>query len=141
MGLPTLCIGMQYIHLASYPLAKEYLNISHSIFPNDPLLMNELGVLNYANGDYNLAKDYLYKALDLLQNSKSKSNPSESIWCNLGHCHRQLENYSESLDCFSKVLEINGNNSNALVAIGLIHHLNNDLDTAILNYHLVSFIM
>lgn len=50
--LPLLFIGMQYLGLANVPLAQEYLEAARKGCEDDPLVMNELGVVADANGQY-----------------------------------------------------------------------------------------
>jgi tetratricopeptide (TPR) repeat protein len=50
--LPLLFIGMQYLGLANVALAQEYLEAAKKGCEDDPLVMNELGVVADANGQY-----------------------------------------------------------------------------------------
>jgi anaphase-promoting complex subunit 6 len=45
--LPLLYVGMEYLRMANLPLAEEYFNAAYKICDTDPLLLNEIGVLNY----------------------------------------------------------------------------------------------
>ena len=40
---------MEHLQLSASQLAKEYFQASEAINPNDPLLLNELGVVAYNN--------------------------------------------------------------------------------------------
>jgi anaphase-promoting complex subunit 6 len=40
-------IGMQYLLLSNIKAAHEYLDASYAICQTDPLILNEMGVVNY----------------------------------------------------------------------------------------------
>lgn len=50
--LPLLFIGMQHLGLANVTLATEYLLGAQEICPDDPLVLNELGVVSLHNAQY-----------------------------------------------------------------------------------------
>lgn len=43
-------IGMQYLQLSNIKAAHEYLDASYAICQTDPLILNEMGVVNYYEG-------------------------------------------------------------------------------------------
>lgn len=45
--LPVMFIGMQYLQLSNIKAAYEYLEASYAICQTDPLILNEMGVVNY----------------------------------------------------------------------------------------------
>ena len=45
--LPLLSIGIEHLQLSSTNLAEEYFLAAQSISQNDPLLLNQLGVVAY----------------------------------------------------------------------------------------------
>ncbi len=67
-------------------------------------------------------------------------NPSE-MWiatiCNLGHCHRNLEEYEKSKECFLKVLHTDMARNSSLAALAIISYNEGNLFTAIEYLHQV----
>jgi anaphase-promoting complex subunit 6 len=43
---------MEYLQLSNYSLAEESFQAAKSLFADDPLLLNELGVASYNKNEY-----------------------------------------------------------------------------------------
>jgi hypothetical protein len=50
--LPLMFVGMEHIMLSNYTLADEALNAAYSMCSDDPLLLNERGVMAFNHGEY-----------------------------------------------------------------------------------------
>ena len=50
-----LCIGIEYIRTNNIQLAEQFINLSMTICPFDPLIYNEIGVISFKNKDYNVS--------------------------------------------------------------------------------------
>ena len=120
--LPNLFLGMQHLQMNNLNLLEEYLLASYHICNSDPLLLNELGVINFHKNQFDKAEFFLQEALNAAKNLNSDSKTWISIHANLGHVYRRANQPYKALDCFNQVLKIsNKNDANILSAIGLIH--------------------
>lgn len=119
--LPNLFLGMQYLQMNNLSLASEYLNYSYSICPSDPLLLNEIGVINYHKSDLLKLEFYFDKLLTNASNLQSDSKSWLPININLGHVYRRLKKYDKLLYYFNNVLKISSKDSNIYCSIGLIY--------------------
>lgn len=133
--LPNLFLGMQYLQMGNLTLSGEYLMSSFFICPTDPLLLNEMGVMNYHKGELVSAESYLNQALQVTIEIDSDSNAWVSINANLGHVYRRMNMYPQALSCFEQVLRVSKNDSNIYSAIGLIYLKIGELGRAIENLH------
>lgn len=120
--LPNLFLGMQYLQMNNVNLAEEYLLASHHICSHDPLLLNELGVINYHKNDLARAEAYLEEALAAAKHLNSESKTWISVHCNLGHVYRKASDFEKALDCFNQALRLcHNNDSNILSSISLVY--------------------
>ena len=56
--IPWLGIGMEYLRTNHLHLALQYIKQAQQICPVEPLVLHELGVLHYLNGEYDEAVKY-----------------------------------------------------------------------------------
>ncbi|EAU85567.2 cell division control protein 16 [Coprinopsis cinerea okayama7 len=133
--LPLLFIGMEQIKLSNYRLADEALAASHALCADDPLLCNERGVMAFNHGDYEKAAALFEEAIAKAEITQSSQKTWAVTYINLGTSLRKLRRYKEALDVYKKVLEYDPRNATALGLLGMVHHLLNELDQAILRYH------
>jgi anaphase-promoting complex subunit 6 len=118
--LPNLFLGMQYLQMSNYTLAWEYLNFAYSICPTDPLLLNEIGVLNYHKNELQRAEIYLRRALVASKTLEYGSKAWCSIHCNLAHVYRRMGLFEKAIRHFNEVLKIAKNDVNIYSTLGLI---------------------
>jgi anaphase-promoting complex subunit 6 len=133
--LPNLFLGMQYLQMGNLTLASEYLLSAFFICPKDPLLLNEMGVMNYHKGELTNAETYLNQALQITKEIESDSKAWVSIHANLGHVYRRMSFYTKALASFDEVLKVTSNDANIYSAIGLIYLKTGDISKAIENLH------
>lgn len=120
--LPNLFLGMQHILMDNLNLAEEYLSTSYQICNTDPLLLNELGVINFHKNDLGKAEAFFKEALTASKNLNSESKTWVSIHANLGHVYRRANDPHKALACFNQVIKLsNKNDSNLLSTIGLVY--------------------
>jgi anaphase-promoting complex subunit 6 len=135
--IPPLCIAMEYLRVNNVALALKFIDSAQQLCPNDALLYNEMGVAHYKDQEYASALACFQKVVALVgQDVIRKRVEWESTLFNMGHVMRKMRNYPEALKCFSACLSLKPNNPSTLSAIGLTHHLSNNLDKAIEYYHL-----
>ncbi|CDK26754.1 unnamed protein product [Kuraishia capsulata CBS 1993] len=129
--LPNMFLGMQYLQMNNLSLADEYLSSAFSICPNDPLLLNELGVVYYHRGSLENAEQYFLRAVTAAKNLSADSKVWTSVNSNLGHVYRRMDMYGKALQCFKKVLKVSNRDVNTYTALGLVYLKMRDLTQAI----------
>ena len=96
-------------------MAAQLLDSSHRLWPTDPLVVNELGVLAYQQGDWGKAADHFRAALSHISSASAATSTAgsgnaaaASAWsitaCNLGHALRKLRSYSAALAAYHEAL-------------------------------------
>ncbi|KAF2074387.1 hypothetical protein CYY_004321 [Polysphondylium violaceum] len=139
--LPLLCIGMELIRVHNLSLASQYLLQAKDICEYDPIIYNELGIIEYKNGKYQEAIVLFQKALDISTFNNQSSNGGEisESWeptiYNVAHCYRKLRQFNQALKYYNMSLSLSPNNPSVFTAIGFTHHLEGKLDDAIDIYH------
>lgn len=120
--VPNLFLGMQHLQMNNVNLAEEYLLASYQICNTDPLLLNELGVINYHKNALQKAESYLQEALGAAKYLNSESQTWISIHCNLGHVYRRSNQPYQALDCFNQAFKLSHrDDSNILSSMGLLY--------------------
>ena len=81
--VPWLGIGIECLRTNHLHLALQYIKQAHELCPQEPLVLHELGVLHYHNGEYEEAAQYF---LQVAENSEGydPATREPSIF-NLGH--------------------------------------------------------
>ena len=113
--LPLLCLGMEYMRTGNTSMASQLLESSYRVWPTDPLVVNELGVLAYQQGEWGRAADQFRAALSLISSASaaataggSGNEAAASAWsitaCNLGHALRKLRSYTAALAAYQQAL-------------------------------------
>src|SRR5579863_7297106 len=74
-------------------------------------------------------------ALEIAQVTQTSQASWATTWLNLGTSLRKLGQLSEARDAYVKVLEIDSRSAPALGFLGLVYHLLDQLDDAIIKYH------
>jgi len=74
-------------------------------------------------------------ALDIAQVTQTSQASWATTWLNLGTSLRKLGQLTEARDAYVKVLEIDSRSAPALGFLGLVYHLMDQLDDAIVKYH------
>ena len=77
-------------------------------------------------------------ALDIAQVTQTSQASWATTWLNLGTSLRKLGQLDEASIAYIKVLEIDSRSAPALGFLGLVYHLMDRLDDAIVRYHEVS---
>ncbi|OBA23421.1 TPR-like protein [Metschnikowia bicuspidata var. bicuspidata NRRL YB-4993] len=126
--LPNLFLGMQHLQMNSINLSEEYLLASYQICNTDPLLLNEMGVIQYHKNSLQKAEALFQEALGAAKYLNSDSKTWISIHSNLGHVFRRSNHPYEALDCFNQALKLSPqSDSNILSSVGLVYmKLGND---------------
>ncbi|GAA6063193.1 hypothetical protein JCM10212_000495 [Sporobolomyces blumeae] len=133
--LPLLFIGMQHLGLANVVLAEEYLLAAKEICKDDPLVLNELGVICVHNQEYERAVDFFRETLVLARNVQSAQTAWTMTHLNLGHAFLKLKRFDEARSSFRKVIDLDPRSAAAYSALGLVEHYRGNSQDAIARYH------
>ncbi|BGP06853.1 anaphase-promoting complex subunit Cut9 [Rhodotorula toruloides] len=133
--LPLLFIGMQHLGLANVSLAEEYLLAAQEICREDPLVVNELGVVALHNQQYEHAVQCFQDALLLARRVQSSPSAWSATHLNLGHAHRRLREWDKAHTSFRRVLELDPRSAAAYSALGIVEHQRGNVQEAIARYH------
>jgi anaphase-promoting complex subunit 6 len=133
--LPSLFLGMQNIQLGNLKLAREYLQCAWSLCTDDPLLLNELGVVYYHEDQLEEAISVFKKALSLAASVDAEPKAWISTRSNLGHAFRRLGMLDNALAQFDEVLRQGGKDANIFSAKGLVLLEMNDSRAAAVALH------
>lgn len=135
--LPPLCIGMELVRGNDLSLAIQFITQAKDICPYDPLVFNELGVIEFKSNNFQNAIQYFEEALQLLKGCEGDGEavwvPWEATVVNLAHCHRKLGNYQEAFKHYQHANQLRPGAS--LTALGFCQHMMGDTELAIEYYH------
>lgn len=124
--LPQLFLGMQHLALNNMSLAHEYLCAAYAMstgspssdapslpgtmpsnpLGGDPLVLNELGVVYYHQGNLNMAIDLFQQALKLAGSLHCEPGAWVATRANLGHALRRMGRVSDALREFDECLRV-----------------------------------
>ncbi|KAK4058555.1 anaphase-promoting complex subunit Cut9 [Microbotryomycetes sp. JL221] len=133
--LPLLFIGMQHLGLTNLNLAEEYLTTANKLSPDDPLVVNELGVVAFQNREFNEALALFKKALQLARKLESPVASEVTVQLNLGHALRKLDRLTDAWSVFRKVIMMDSRCAGAYSALGMVEHRQGRYQDAIRRYH------
>ncbi|KAI4723128.1 TPR-like protein [Aureobasidium sp. EXF-10727] len=120
--LPQLFLGMQNLCLGNLSLAREYLETAYTMCENDPLVLNEMGVAYYQDGQFDSAIRTFELAISIADevSASAPSTATLDIKTNLAHAYRRNAQFQASLDTFSEVLRVGGKDAAIFSAKGLV---------------------
>jgi anaphase-promoting complex subunit 6 len=125
--------GMEYLRTNNLKTAALSFDHSRDLNPQDPMVLNELAVIQYKLKNYGQARDTCLQAIEL---ATAASSPLlETLLLNLGHCCRKLKDYPAAIAHFERCVRINPQNGQTFFAIGFSYHLSGQLSKAISYYH------
>ena len=117
--LPYLCIGIQHMQLSNLNLAEKYLATAADFFEEDPLIMNELGVVFYHQDRPERALQILEYAAEILEHFHGNDKTRLSITANTAYVLRRLGRVTEALALFEQVCAGGPLDASVLSAMGL----------------------
>jgi len=147
--LPPLYIGIEHMRMNNLTLAQHFIEQSSKICDTDPLVFNEMGMIQYQLKNYDQAREYFELALQHLPRKDSElvsscletnsqeytshfietdfssvnAQLAEPIMFNLGNTYRKLKQYPKALAYYKKCLGVQPKNASIYSAIGLTYHL------------------
>jgi anaphase-promoting complex subunit 6 len=118
--LPQLFLGMQNLQLNNMSLAHEYLGTAYEICKEDPLLLNELGVVYYHEDSLGDAVTMFRRALKLAEHNDSDQDAWLPTRTNLAHALRRCGHLEDALCTFDEVLRHGVKDVGVFTAKGLV---------------------
>ncbi|KAF2023572.1 TPR-like protein [Setomelanomma holmii] len=118
--LPQLFLGMQNLQLNNLSLAREYLKTAYDLCETDPLLLNEMGVVYYNEGQLLEAVQFFRRAIHLAEQNEAEADAFLPTRINLAHALRKNKDYNEALATFEEVLRHGVKDPAVFAAKGLL---------------------
>ncbi|CAK7201205.1 anaphase-promoting complex subunit Cut9 [Sporothrix eucalyptigena] len=133
--LPQVFLGMQHHAMNNMTVAEEFLKTAYGLCREDPLLLNEMGVVCYHQDRPKDAATLFRKALEVADDMDCDPQAWLSARINLGHAYRRMRLFREALAQFDEVLRLGGKNAAVFSAKGLILLERNRPDEAAVVLH------
>ncbi|XP_073701770.1 cell division cycle protein 16 homolog [Garra rufa] len=135
--LPMLYIGLEYGLTNNPKLAERFFSQALSIAPEDPFVIHEVAVVAFQNGDYKTAEKLFLDAMDKIKaiGNEVTVDKWEPLLNNLGHVCRKLKKYEQALEYHRQALVLIPQNASTYSAIGYVHSLMGDFESAIDYFH------
>lgn len=118
--LPHLFLGMQNLQLNNLSLAREYLKTAYDLCENDPLLLNEMGVVYFHEEQLLDAIQFFRRALAFSEQNDADPDAWLSTRINLAHALRRYGQLEEALATFDEVLRQGVKDPSVFTAKGLV---------------------
>ncbi|KAK0661193.1 putative 20S cyclosome subunit [Cercophora samala] len=119
--LPQVFLGMQNHAMNNMTAAEEFLKTGYGLCRDDPLLLNEMGIVCYHQDRAREAAAFFREALKVAEETESESGAWLGARTNLGHAYRRLKMWEEALGEFDAVLREGGRDAGVFAAKGLIY--------------------
>jgi anaphase-promoting complex subunit 6 len=118
--LPMLFLGMQNLQLNNLTLAHEYLDMAYTLCKEDPLLLNEMGVVFYHEDALIDAISMFRRALIIADQNDADKDAWLPTRTNLAHALRRCGQLDEALSSFEEVLRHGVKDAGVFTAKGLV---------------------
>ncbi|CDW97270.1 hypothetical protein [Sporisorium scitamineum] len=133
--LPKLFVGMEHLHQDNLSLARLSLEGAAAIWPHDPLLANERGVVALQVGDLAAAAEFFASAIELARETQHPASSWKACYCNLGLALMRMGRDEEAKRAFESVVELDPHSYQARLGLAMLAHKEGELDDAIQHYH------
>lgn len=129
---PLLCLGKEYFISGSFVIASSFLKNALSLAPNEPMLLQEIGVVLASSGSYAKAEKYLTQARTVLRSNDPHGTLPiwETVCNNLGHVLRKQGKLVEALDAHMQALQVDPHQPTTLTAIAFVYLLQEEYKKA-----------
>jgi anaphase-promoting complex subunit 6 len=135
----NLYIGMEFIRTNNFKTAFNIFQNALMLNKNDPLVFNEIGVVNFKQKKYEDAENNFINGLKLC-NFNDRSVTMMTILINYGHCLGKMRKFKEAIDVYMKVYLIDSRNVDVLNAIGSVLSFVGKFNEALDFLHRANFI-
>lgn len=118
--LPQVFLAMQNIELGNLALAREYCNTAYGLCHNDPLVLNEMGVIAYSMVELRDAISLFRRALDFAAENNADPATTLTTRVNLAHALRKHNAFDEALNVLEDVLRHGSKDATVFATKGLL---------------------
>lgn len=138
--VPLMFIGMEYLRTNNLPLAKHFLRGARKLCASDPMVANELGVVELRQGALADAEQTFLSVLALFERLPDRSplkDACESAVFNLAQCYRKMRDFTKAAHYFRVALSLKPGDASVRGALGVtLHALGGDnVHRAVECYH------
>lgn len=131
--LPLMLLGKEYYLTGAVSTSTKFMKSALNISPQNPILLQEVGVMLYNSAEYTKAEKYFQLAITQLKEiDPHLTLPAwEPIYNNLAHILRKLQKYDKAITMHECALQLYPNSSSSLTSIAFIYLLMGKSDKAI----------
>ena len=131
--IPLMYLGKEYFATNAIPIATSFFKNALALAPNDPSLLQEIGLVLSSSGNYEKAEKYFKCTVSLLWNIDSHVTLQawEPVYNNLGHVLRKQGKYQEAIELHMKALQLSPNEPSTLTSIAFVYLLMGDFEKVI----------
>lgn len=109
-------LGVELARKGRSDVAIEHFRRAVAFYPEDPVANFYIGVYEGAHGNASSAVEHLGTTLRYTNDTELK----ESAYANLGTAYRNLHDYAHARENFQSALNVDSENSTAMIGMGLI---------------------
>ena len=123
--VPLAYIGMEYLRTNNLPLAKHFLRGAKKLCASDPLVANELGVVEMRQGLLDDACRTFQEVLRLLERLPERAPLRRACAAsvfNLAQCYRKRRRFEDAARAFGVALSLEPGDAAARGALGVALH-------------------
>ncbi|KAJ1453928.1 hypothetical protein M885DRAFT_522870 [Pelagophyceae sp. CCMP2097] len=123
--VPLLFIGLEYLRTNNLPLAKHFLRGARRLCATDPMVANELGVVELRQGSYAAAVEAFSVVLDLFKTLPDRSplrGACEASVFNLAQTYRKMRDFDNAQKYFELALSLRPRDAAVRAALGATYH-------------------
>ncbi|KDN52205.1 TPR-like protein [Tilletiaria anomala UBC 951] len=118
--LPKVFIGMEHVHQGNFHLADLFFKASSALLPEDPLCLNESGVVAFHRQEYDVAISTFSKAIAIAKSVNESLHAWTGCMLNLAHAHRCAKDLSGASRAYREVLDIDPHNATAYLGLAIV---------------------
>lgn len=126
-----LYVGLEHGLMGNSRLANSFFEQAHSLAPDDPFVLHELGSVAYQNGDWQVAEKHFLQAVDLVSaltpatgaHHYTLDDTWEPLLNNLGHVSRKLKKFDQAVDFHQKALLVSPKKASTYSALAYVYAL------------------
>ncbi|KAJ8600756.1 hypothetical protein CTAYLR_006090 [Chrysophaeum taylorii] len=123
--VPLMFIGMEYLRTNNLPLAKHFLKGAKRLCASDPMVSNELGVVELRQSNYRDAEATFKSVLDLFDRLPHRAPlrlACESSVFNLAQVYRKMRDFPKAAHYFELALSLHPCDAAIRAALGATYH-------------------
>ncbi|KAH8093042.1 hypothetical protein JL720_5217 [Aureococcus anophagefferens] len=123
--VPLMFIGMEYLRTNNLPLAKHFLRGARKLCGSDPMVLNELGVVELRQGLYADAEQTFSDVFVLFERLPDRSplkSACESSVFNLAQTYRKMKRFDDAARYFELALALKPGDAAIRGALGVTLH-------------------